>query len=63
MKRETWEFLKFHVLLGVKLAGRLTIAPYVGAYHGVMAEKKRLDAEIAEFNAKQIRMHERGDGA
>jgi hypothetical protein len=51
------------VLLGVKLAGRITIAPYVGAFRGVMAEKKRLDAEIAEFNAKQLRMHGKGDGA
>jgi hypothetical protein len=58
MKRETWEFLKFHLMLGVKSAPRLFVAPYVGAVRGVMAEKERIDAQMAAFDARQIKARE-----
>jgi hypothetical protein len=58
MKKETREFLKFHMLLGVRAAPRLFIAPYVGAFRGVMAEKEWIDAQMAAFDARQLKAQE-----
>ncbi len=49
MKKESWEFLKFCLRLGVKFAPRLMVAPYVGAVRGVWAVQERIDAEITAF--------------
>ncbi len=49
MKSETWEFIKFHVLLGIKFALRLTIAPYVGAVRGVWVMLDKFHAEITAY--------------
>ena len=58
MKNEAWEFWKFHVMLGIKSAPRLFVAPYVGAVRGVLAEKERIDAEMAAFDARQLKAQE-----
>jgi hypothetical protein len=62
MKKETWEFWKFHVVLGIKSAPRIFLAPYVGAWRGIMAEGERIDAELAAFDARQLKARE-GSGA
>lgn len=58
MKKETWEFLKFHAMLGVKSGLRLFFAPYIGAVRGIKAEKERIDAEMAAFDARQLKARE-----
>jgi hypothetical protein len=62
MKKETWEFWKFHVMLGIKSAPRLFVAPYIGIVRGVLAEKERIEAEMAAFDARQLKAQE-GSGA
>lgn len=56
MKGKLWGFVKFCVLLGIKIAPRLIIAPWVGAVRGMLEEKDRIDAEInAELDAYMAR--------
>jgi hypothetical protein len=52
MKGKFWGFVKFCVLLWIKIAPRVLIAPWVGAVRGMLKEKARIDAEInAELDA------------
>ena len=58
MKKEIWKSLKFHVMLGVRAAPRLFVAPYVGAFRAVLAVGRWIDTEIADFDARQLKARE-----
>jgi hypothetical protein len=64
MKKETWEFWKFHLMLGIKSAPRIFVAPFVGAVRGMLAEAERIDADLsasmAAFDARQLKAREGG---
>lgn len=56
MKGKFWGFVKFYVLLWIKISPRVIIAPWVGTVRGMLMEKARIDAEInAELDAYMAR--------
>ena len=50
---ECWRLTKFSLLLAVKSWPRITVAPIVGAFHGVQKEARRMHAEIDAYLAKE----------
>ena len=55
MNRKFWEFVKFSMWLAIKSFPRVFIAPYVGAVRGILKEKKRIDAEIDAYIAREFK--------